>query len=108
MVPPERYANGNGAVPYPRGMNTLPAVELTPFILTWLGDRDLRARQDRVNGRMMAGITDLADLSGVSERRIYAILHGEQDAVHVDTADKLCTALAVPLALVYPEARESA
>lgn len=48
---------------------------------------------------------DLAELvrcSGVEERTIRRILTGESAHVRLDIADRLTTALAVPLALLYP------
>lgn len=107
-VKPEVYANGNGAAPYENGRAKLPAGELAPFILAWLGSMEDRRHGNPWTGRTIAGVEDLASLSDVSARRISSILHGEQEMIHRDTADKLCTALAVPMAFVYPDDRESA
>ena len=46
----------------------------------------------------------LARLSGVPERRLYALVNGESQNVSLPVADKLCVALQIPLSLVYQEA----
>jgi hypothetical protein len=48
----------------------------------------------------------LAELSGVSTRRLYALLHGEQQLVALSTVDKILVGLGLPhmLPILYPEA----
>lgn len=109
------YEHRNGKVPYGRNGARVPADPLVPLIIAWMGvDGSAERRRERHGENVMsayagqvsfAGIEELAKLAGVSARRIYGILHDEQQNVARDTADKLCSALAIPLALVYPEHR---
>lgn len=52
------------------------------------------------------GLGPLAEVAGVSQRRLYALLHGEQDLVALSTVDKLLVGLGLPhmLPILYPEA----
>ena len=55
----------------------IPTERLAPLLLDWIDEDEGRTR------RVLSG------LSGVPERRIYAVLSGEQRFVRVDTADRL-------------------
>lgn len=55
----------------------IPTERLGPLLLDWIDEDEGRTR--RV----------LSELSGVPERRIYAVLSGEQRFVQFDTADRL-------------------
>lgn len=48
----------------------------------------------------------LAELSGVSPRRLYSLLHGKQEVVALSTVDKILVGLGLPhmLPILYPEA----
>lgn len=107
----ERYRNGNGKTTFAKGKNHLDASVLAPYIEQWLSENsggDPGVRFTRWHGRTPAGVEQLAERAQVPSRRIFAILHGEQENVLRATADALCVAMAVPLALLYPEDRESA
>lgn len=45
----------------------------------------------------------LAALAGVSPRLLYRLRSGESAHVRIDVADRLMTAIGVPLALIYPD-----
>lgn len=94
----QRYRNGNGRTFYSDGYGHLPADRLVPFIEDYL-----HADLTLADSKRQASRRELGRLSGLSDRRIYAILNGEWPNVRRDTADKICTALGVPLTLVYPE-----
>lgn len=102
---PETYANGNGAA-IPRG--TVPAVLLAPLIREWIGKLGGRALTndnylDPDRGVYGAGHRELSELSGVSDRSIREIISGNRERVQFVTADRLCTALDVPLTSLYFE-----
>lgn len=81
----KRYGNGSGG----NGV-VLPAGPLRELIKRWLpseGDRTTK---------------QLAELADVSERRIYGLLHHEQDGISLRLADNVCAVLGVPFALLYP------
>lgn len=77
----ERYGNGSGGY-----KDTLPA-------------EPLRALLEEQPPKVGA----LARQSGVSERRISSVIHGQQKNVSLRLADCICTAIGIPLALVYGE-----
>lgn len=75
----------------------LPAAPLKPFVALWV-----RAHDDDDTG----GQRRLAQASGVSERRIYAILNDEQSNIAVETADSLCIAIGESLYTIYDDNEE--
>jgi transcriptional regulator with XRE-family HTH domain len=61
-----------------------------------------RSRLDE-NGVNAAGYEQLADLTGVSDRTLREVAHGERSLVLYETADAICVGLDTPLALLYPD-----
>jgi hypothetical protein len=51
------------------------------------------------------GYEQLADLTGVSDRTLREVAHGERSFVLYETADRICTGLDTPLASLYPDER---
>lgn len=112
MIGEKAYANGNGAVPLKKGKSELPAPPLAALISEWLGEfgglqLGNYQRNDHTNGNDVtgAGYLQLAELTGVSDRRLRAIVRREQKVVRYAVADRICVALDTPIASLYPEAR---
>lgn len=104
-VPPEIYANGNGRGSYAWGYGRVPVQPLSQIVNEWLGGDATQRRHGQVYGQAPpAGMEQLADLSGVDPRVLYAIVHAERATVTRDIADRLCTAMSVPLAMLEDSA----
>jgi hypothetical protein len=94
-----RRKNGHGAYGARRGAqennegDRLPPGPLVDFLEAKLGSDT-------------EGIGMLAHRSGIAQRRIYGLLHGEYEKVALSTIDKLLLGLGAPhmLAILYPEA----
>lgn len=91
MPPPDPRHNHSGLR---RKVSTEP---LLPHLNAWL----LGWAAEHAHERADRGIRALADAATVPERRIYAILEGEQTRCHYAVADRLAVAMDLPLALVY-------
>ena len=57
---------------------------------------------DFVDGETLV-LSRLAQMAGVSDKRLRDLMNGQR-TVTLRNADKICVALEIPLALVYPEA----
>lgn len=59
---------------------------------------------EKESGHPVSGL--LAEAGGISQRRLYALLHGEQERVALQTVDKILVGLGLPhmLSILYPEA----
>jgi hypothetical protein len=100
----ETYANGNGKAKVKARFAAEPLAALISEWLGELGGRPLTNGAYNANPSLQgAGYTHLAELTGVSDRRLRAIVGGEQPLVSSVVADAICTALETPLASVYLE-----
>lgn len=96
-----RPANGKrGGGQLPGAGATLP----TEPIIALLED-ELNLEESGSNQYASKGIGRLADQSGVAQRRIYGLLHGEYEKVALSTVDRLLHGLGLPhmLPILYPE-----
>lgn len=94
------YGNGSGGH---GNAITLPAAPLRRLVKQWLPSFTERCSEATMNGDGSSSIKGLARLSGVSDRRIRSVLNGHQKRVSLRLADCVCTAIGIPLALVYRE-----
>jgi transcriptional regulator with XRE-family HTH domain len=102
---PETYANGNGKTFHG---GHLPVGPLRELVSGWLGQhhgKQLGGHDWNGNGVVAAGYEQLADLTGVSDRTLREVAHGERTFVLYETADRVCTGLDTPLASLYPKKR---
>lgn len=83
--------------------NTLPVAPLRTVIDAWLPTEVEHQWTTNEHETTSAGVVQLAEIAGVSARRIGSILNGEQERVSLGVADALCVALNVPLASLYFE-----
>jgi transcriptional regulator with XRE-family HTH domain len=101
---PETYANGNGKHFNGGHLDVEPLREL---VSEWLGEHHgevLGGHDWHKNGVYAAGYEQLADLTGVSDRTLREVAHGERSFVLYETADRICVGLDTPLASLYPDA----
>jgi transcriptional regulator with XRE-family HTH domain len=102
---PETYANGNGKEFHGGRLDIGPLREL---VSEWLGDhhgKPMGGHDWHVNGVAAAGYEQLAQVTGVSDRTLREVAHGERAFVLYETADRICTGLDTPLASLYPDER---
>jgi hypothetical protein len=87
-------------------LDPLPLIEMLERELPRLAkDRNEANAQQGMGDFLSNGTGILAEISGVSPRRLYALLHGEQELVALSTVDKILSGLGLPhmLPILYPE-----
>jgi len=98
---PQRNWLPNGKRRVKKDRIVLNPAPLVREIERWVLAQD---HDDKPHTRVLGqGYEALARLSGVPARSIYRIRTGESRHVSLASADKLCVAIGVPLALLYPE-----
>lgn len=87
-----------GAIPRPPGKHE--SVDASPLVT--LLRREME-HWEKESGYPVSGL--LAEAVGISQRRLYALLHGEQVKVALPTVDKILVGLGLPhmLSILYPE-----
>jgi transcriptional regulator with XRE-family HTH domain len=103
----QTYANGNGAAPVKARL--LPAAPIAELISEWtgaFGGIALGGHDYRTNAVAGAGLMQLAELCGVSERSLGDYVSGRRKTIQYPTADKICTALDTPITALYDTLEE--
>ena len=99
LISEQEYRNGNGA--HFNGAH-LPAAPLAHLISEWIGEWG--SQHDAYRPSLtFAGYDQLAELTGLSARTLGRIVLGKHDAVKYATADAICTAIGLPMAVLYPQ-----
>lgn len=80
------------------------AAPLVPLLEDWIARYELD-HSDTDNGGKVPTIAVLSERSGISSKVIHRIRTG-QEKIALDTADKLCVAIEVPLSMIYTEDEE--
>lgn len=104
-VPSEQtYAKRNGTA---LG-KLIPTEPLAGLISEWIGELGGRSLSngsyDRDPSLRGAGYEQLAELCGISDRTLRAVVTGERKTLHYVTADAICAAVDFPIAALYPDA----